>query len=323
MASNDKRNIMTAEEVQRAVNGGTPGQMNGTWDVPNNAGGTAPYGNPAITPVTGGGTTPASAAWRDVQATGKASTDYQALLKAQPGSYQSRYGAQMDQTLNGLLNRRPFEYDVNTDALYQQIKDNYIKQGRQAMMDTQGQSAALTGGYGNTYGVAASQQAYQDSLGALADRVPELYQLAQQRYLNDENSQRQNLAALQGLDESEYQRYQYDTQQYEAKLADAYQKFKASQGGGGRRFTYDQFKTWVNDAMAWSDATGGDTSEFIQQAVATGVIPKEAGDAVIKATGVYTGYQRSQNPEAQAAADGRSIQDELAKYGITFEKETK
>lgn len=300
MASNDKRNIMTAEEVQRAVNGGTPGQMNGTWDVPNNAGGTAPYGNPAITPVTGGGTTPASAAWRDVQATGKASIDYQALLKAQPGSYQSRYGAQMDQTLNQLLNRRPFEYDVNTDALYQQIKDNYIKQGRQAMMDTQGQSAALTGGYGNTYGVAASQQAYQDSLGALADRVPELYQLAQQRYLNDENSQRQNLAALQGLDESEYQRYQYDTQQYEAKLADAYQKFKASQGGGGRGgWSLDKYMGYVYgfygaDEGSYSTQSGMRGDEGVDAAVAAGTITKQQGEYLKQGGRALMEHQKEQ-----------------------------
>jgi hypothetical protein len=235
MASNDKRNIMTAEEVQRAVNGGTPGQMNGTWDVPNNAGGTAPYGNPAITPVTGGGTTPASAAWRDVQATGKASTDYQALLKAQPGSYQSRYGAQMDQTLNQLLGQKPFEYDINTDALYQQIKDDYIKRGRRAMMDTQGQSAALTDGFGNSYAAGAGQQAFQDSLGSLADVALQTYDRDFQRNDAEDKRRRDTLALLQGLDESEYQRYQYDTQQYEAKLADAYQKFKASQGGGSGR----------------------------------------------------------------------------------------
>jgi len=293
MASNDKRNIMTAEEVQRAVNGGTPGQMNGTWDVPNNAGGTAPYGNPAITPVTGGGTTPASAAWRDVDMTGKAATDYQALLKAQPGSYQSRYGAQMDQTLNGLLGRKPFEYDINTDALYQHIKDNYIKQGRQAMMDTQGQSAALTGGYGNTYGVAASQQAYQDSLGALADRVPELYQLAQQRYLNDENSQRQNLAALQGLDESEYQRYQYDTQQYEQKLADAYQKFKASQGGGSGRKRTDP-RTDAEWFAAFGDQTGLNVDDSIDATAKQMGWTPEYTEAVRTITHQYTDYQKEQ-----------------------------
>lgn len=300
MASNDKRNIMTAEEVQRAVNGGAPGQMNGTWDVPNNAGGTAPYGNPAITPVTGGGTTPASAAWRDVDMTGKAATDYQALLKAQPGSYQSRYGAQMDQALNKLLNRRPFEYDVNTDALYQQIKDNYIKQGRQAMMDTQGQSAALTDGFGNSYATGVGYQAYQDSLGALADRVPELVQLAQQRNLNEENSLRQDVPLLQGLDESEYQRYQYDTQQYEAKLADAYQKFKASQGGGGRSgWSLEKYMGYVYgfygaDEGSYSSQSGMRGDEGVDAAVAAGTITKQQGEYLKQGGRALMEHQKEQ-----------------------------
>ena len=49
------------------------------------------------------------------------------------------------------LNREKFQYDVNEDALYHQYKDLYTMQGQQAMVDTMGQAATLTGGYGNSY----------------------------------------------------------------------------------------------------------------------------------------------------------------------------
>ena len=76
--------------------------------------------------------------------------DPAALLAGAPGVYNSAYAPAMQNLMNQLLNPTPFNYDVNADGLYQQIKDNYTKAGRQAMMDTQCQSAAMTGGYGNS-----------------------------------------------------------------------------------------------------------------------------------------------------------------------------
>ena len=82
-----------------------------------------------------------------------------------------------------------FSYDVNADALYQQYKDKYIQQGKTAMQDTMGQAAAMTGGYGNSYAATVGNQAYQAQLNNLNDIIPELYQLAYDRY----NQQGQNL----------------------------------------------------------------------------------------------------------------------------------
>lgn len=82
-----------------------------------------------------------------------------------------------------------FSYDFNADALYQQYKDKYIQQGKMAMQDTMGQAAAMTGGYGNSYAATVGNQAYQAQLNNLNDVIPELYQLAYDRY----NQQGQNL----------------------------------------------------------------------------------------------------------------------------------
>ena len=79
-------------------------------------------------------------------------------------------------------NRPDFSYDVNGDALYQQYKDQYINQGRLAMMDTMGQAAAMTGGYGNSYAATVGNQAYQGYLQKLNEVVPELYNMAYNMY---------------------------------------------------------------------------------------------------------------------------------------------
>jgi len=145
--------------------------------------------------------------------------DYAGLMAANPGAYQSAYAPAMQATLNQLLNPEGFKYDVNADGLYQQIKDNYVKAGRQAMMDTQGQSATLTGGYGNSYAAQAGQQAYQESLGNLAAMIPELQQLAYQQYQQGMDDRRNNLEAMRKLEDQDYQRWLQDYQDYQAYLA--------------------------------------------------------------------------------------------------------
>ena len=87
-----------------------------------------------------------------------------------------------DEALEAYLNREDFQYDLNGDALYRQYKDRYLDMGKNAMMDTMGQAAALTGGYGSSYAQNVGQQAYQKYLKELGNVVPELYQLAYDRY---------------------------------------------------------------------------------------------------------------------------------------------
>ena len=124
-----------------------------------------------------------------------------------PGEYSSQWQAQLNDTLNKILNREEFSYDLNGDVLYQQYKDQFATQGKQAMMDTIGQAAAMTGGYGNSYAQTVGQQTYQGYLQELNDKVPELYQIALNQY-NQEGQDLKDQAILLGQqDEKDYGRY--------------------------------------------------------------------------------------------------------------------
>lgn len=92
------------------------------------------------------------------------------------------YGDALKQAMDRIVNREKFSYDLNGDALYRQYKDQYINQGRLAMQDTIGQASAMTGGYGNSYASTVGNQAYQGYLQSLNNVVPELYQLAIDKY---------------------------------------------------------------------------------------------------------------------------------------------
>lgn len=89
-----------------------------------------------------------------------------------------------DEALEAYLNREDFRFDLNADALYRQYADQYQRLGQKAMQDTMGQAAALTGGYGSSYAQSVGQQAYHSYLQQLGDVIPELYQLAYDRYRN-------------------------------------------------------------------------------------------------------------------------------------------
>ena len=71
-------------------------------------------------------------------------------------------GGKFGDTLNGILdqinNREKFSYDLNGDALYQQYKQQYMNQGKLAMVDTMGQASAMTGGYGSSYAETVGNQ---------------------------------------------------------------------------------------------------------------------------------------------------------------------
>ena len=131
----------------------------------------------------------------------------QQQLGSKPGAYQSQWQSQLNDVMQKILNREKFTYDLNGDALYQQYKDQYMNQGKMAMMDTMGQAAALTGGYGNSYAQSVGQQAYQGYLQQLNDKVPELYQLAMNQYQMEGDQLLNQYGILGAQEEQDYGRH--------------------------------------------------------------------------------------------------------------------
>ena len=141
-----------------------------------------------------------------------------------PLEYDSRYKGQIDDILDSILNNKKFSYDMNADPLYQQYKDQYMRQGNLAMRDTMGNAAALTGGYGSTYASTAGSQAYDQYLAGLNDKVPQLYQLAYNMYRDDQSERYNQLGALQGLDNTDYSRYRDTVGDFESDRSYYYNK---------------------------------------------------------------------------------------------------
>ena len=116
-----------------------------------------------------------------------------------------------EEKLNGYISdyegRDKFSYDFNTDALYQQYKDKYIKQAKMASADVMGQAAAMNGGYGSSYAQTVGNQAYQAQLGQLNDVIPELYQLAYDKYNQEGQDMLNMISLLRGERDNYFTRY--------------------------------------------------------------------------------------------------------------------
>lgn len=131
-------------------------------------------------------------------------------------TYTSRYQNQIDDLTRQILNREAFSYDPEKDPTYQQYKESYTRSGERAMQDTLGQVSARTGGLASSYAGSAAQQTYDNYMGALADKIPELKQLAYSMYQDEGNTQRANLEMLAALEQGDYAKYadllaQYNT----------------------------------------------------------------------------------------------------------------
>lgn len=133
----------------------------------------------------------------------------QALQQAskETPTYAGSYDEQLNTIFQQIINRDKFKYDLNSDMLYQQYKDQYTTLGKMAMKDTMGQAAALTGGYGSSYGQSVGQQQYDAYLKELNEVVPELYGMAYDQYQQEGDDLYQQYAMTGDMADDEYGKY--------------------------------------------------------------------------------------------------------------------
>lgn len=219
--------------------------------------------------------------------------------------YQDSYSRQLQDLYEKIMGREKFRYDAANDPVYQQYRQMYVQQGRQAMMDTMGQAAGLTGGYGSTYSQAAGQQQYDAYLQQLNQVVPELYAQARQAY-NDEGDRLLQQYQMTGdLRDDEYSRYQdqlsdwWKNLSFQADRADTEYSRGAenwwnaeSAGRQDREFAYQQKKDAYSNLVSLIGATGYSPSQ--QELEAAGMSAAEAAK--------WHEYYRQQQAAAAAAA---------------------
>lgn len=142
--------------------------------------------------------------------------------EAQP-EYNNRYDATIQDLLDQIVNRKDFSYDPENDQLYSQYRKQYTREGQRATQDALGAAAAASGGIPSSYAVNAAAQAGDYYASQMTDKIPELYQLAYNKYMNDYNMKLSDLGAVQGAEQSDYDKFLNEMQQYNTNRAFDYQ----------------------------------------------------------------------------------------------------
>lgn len=166
------------------------------------------------------------------------------LLSEAPGEFSSDWTTQLRDMYNKIIGREDFSYDLNGDALYQQYKDQAITQGNMAMMDTMGQAATMTGGYGNSYAQSVGQQAFQGYVQGVNDKFPELYQLALDQYNQEGQKLYDQMSLAAAMEQQEYAKHRDTVSDYNTKLGLAYDRLDAA-----KNWEYTKDRDAIEDAQ--------------------------------------------------------------------------
>ena len=182
-----------------------------------------------------------------------------AINTQKPGAYQSEYQPQLKDLAGQILNRKEFSYDLNGDELYNQYKDRYVGMGQQGMMDTMGMASKLTGGYGNSYAQLAGQQTYQGMLQGLNDKIPELYQLAMDRYNQQGSDLMTRFGLLNTQEQQGYDRWLNDNNMWLTE-----RNWLADQYNNERNWDYGTYRDAVADDQ-WMASFNEDLRRYNQE----------------------------------------------------------
>ena len=148
-----------------------------------------------------------------------------------------------------------FNYDFNEDPVFKQAKDAYLRQGIQNARNVAAQAAALTGGYGNSYGTVAAQSVMNQAAERVNDLIPELEQNAYGRWQDEQN---RNLALAQqylALDDRAYDRaWNEDERDYNRRWNEderAYGREQDRLNREERQEERDYTRRWNEDERAY------------------------------------------------------------------------
>ena len=191
--------------------------------------------------------------------------------------YLSRWDDALTALAGQLMSRPAFSYDYTQDPLYQQYREVYTREGDRAMRDTLGQVSARTGGLASSYAASAASQANNYYMAQLSDIIPQLEQLAYQRYLGQGEALMDQLQAVQALEAGDYARYQDALGQWNTDRAFAYNAWSDA-----RDFSYSAARDQLADdryarELAYQQAQDG-YGEGLDRA------------ALLASVGDYSGY---------------------------------
>ena len=223
--------------------------------------------------------------------------------------YSSRYDETIQSMIKDMLERPEFSYDPESDVVWKSYQKAYGREGDRATQNALGAAAAASGGMPSSYATTAAAQAGNYYAAQAADKIPELFDAAYNRYLNEFNMDLSKLGVVQGQEGTDYNRYLDQLNQWNTDRNFAYNQFAGdrSQWNADREFAYNQLIDEINsqtqqrqEALDFANmaAQYGDYNYLKDLGIDTSAL------AALNAAGGYSGGKSSSGSSSGGTSTG-------------------
>lgn len=162
---------------------------------------------------------------------------YQPGDKAAMNHAKNREGREVKRGEEGYRTRE-FEYELDKDPLWQQYISSARRNGQNAMTDTMAKVASQTGGIAGSYAVSAGAGAYNDYMQRANDVIPELEQIAYQKYQDE----LQRDLAIKEMDDAK----RLEKAEYNAAISKGQRVGASNLSDDERRAIYLSGNSWID-----------------------------------------------------------------------------
>lgn len=129
-------------------------------------------------------------------------------------TYSSRWDDSLVKQHQAIQDYGPFNQDVRESALWQNYKQQAVREGDRAFQENLGSAAAMTGGQLSSTAMAAAAQARDYSMAQLNDQYTNVYNTLYSQYMNDFNMLLSKMESTMGLENMDYNKFLNELQQY-------------------------------------------------------------------------------------------------------------
>lgn len=234
-------------------------------------------------------------------------------------TYDSRYQADIDRLTADILGRDDFSYDHTSDPLYSAYAKQYTREGKRATADALGEAASATGGMPSSYAVTAASQAGDYYAAQMADKIPELYQIAYDKYLNEYNMKLSDMNMLQGLEQFDYSKHQDELSQYNRDREFDYAKWLDEYEMGQnnidtlRGLRDDDYSRYLTELSQYNTDREFDYGQLLDE------ISSQASERTEKRDAELSDYEKAWNEEERAYS--RAWDEEERAYNRAWNEE--
>lgn len=183
--------------------------------------------------------------------------------------YNDRYSDKADALIDNIVNYGDFSYDASEDPSYTAYKKAYTREGKRATADALGEAASATGGIPSSYAVTSASQAGDYYASKLADKIPELYENAYKRYLNEFSKLKSKYGIVSEAQQNEYNKYLNDLNQYNNDRSFDYQTYAdeysrlLNRYEAAREAENDEYTKYLNELNQYNNDRSFDYGQFI------------------------------------------------------------